>query len=107
MNSDALGLLLPIFAALVLWYLIEVGLFFNYIKDADSELWERLGRPSILNNNSPSNSMKFVKFIAGGDYKSSKAFAVSPGRLQRIRILFFGTAAVALFTGLMMFFFVK
>lgn len=100
--TTAFALSLPIVGVLLVWYMVEVGSFFSYIKKHDPPLWERLGKPSLLTNNSIGNSLRFIRSISANEFSSSVVYGDIQSRVKRIKVLmyvlplFFILASIAL-----------
>lgn len=75
--------------AVSFWYLVEVAMFFAFLKKVDHMRWEALGSPAILSNNSISNSSKFLKALLLNEFKDSPAYGDLRSKLIRMRILLF------------------
>ncbi|TWI06720.1 hypothetical protein [Aerolutibacter ruishenii] len=103
MNATTVfALSLPFVGVVLVWYMVEVGSFFSYIKKHDPPLWERLGKPSLITNNSIGNSLRFIRSISAGEFSSSAVYSDIQGRVKRIKVLmyvlplFFIAASIAL-----------
>jgi hypothetical protein len=51
----------------VYFYLIKKT--FNRLEECHPDKYDSLGRPSLISNNTPSNNIKFIKFIFKRDWK--------------------------------------
>lgn len=51
----------------VYFYLVKKT--FNRLEECHPEKYNSLGRPSLISNNSPSNNIKFIKFLFKRDWK--------------------------------------
>jgi len=49
---------------------VSVYSFLRLLRQEHSTEWDRLGRPTLLMNNSIQNSVKFLRFLAKKDYLS-------------------------------------
>ena len=83
------ALCLPLVGVLLIWYMVEVGSFFSYLKTHDPGMWDRLGRPSLFTNNSIGNALRFVRSVSKDEYSSSSVYGDIQSRVKRIKVLMY------------------
>jgi len=59
-----------LFAAILLWFGLASQLF-RMLKENQSEIYESLGSPSLLLNNSIKNNWLSLKFLISGSYRNT------------------------------------
>jgi hypothetical protein len=76
-----------IFVILILITLILVADFFHYLKAMHRAVWENLGSPHLLVNNSIQNNFAFLAYLAKGNYLLSND-EVLARKGSRLRLLY-------------------
>ena len=62
------GLLFPVLAALIIWYLVQVRRVEKRLKISHPEKYSELGEPHLIWNNSIRNNFRFLGFLRDKDY---------------------------------------
>jgi len=70
--------------------LIAIKTFQSRLRRLHTATWEQLGKPGVFLNNSPLNSIRFLRFMWRKDYKSlPDKNTVTFGRMLRAFLIFY------------------
>jgi hypothetical protein len=86
--SDTAHILFSIEMVSVIAYLATCLRLFSYLKENHEAVWDRLGRPSFLNN-SIQNNILFLRFMAGRKWRD-----MNDPALRRLALTFYGLFAL-------------
>jgi len=77
-------------------YFRALGKLLAYLKSEKTEIWDELGRPSLVNNNSISNSISTIKYLVKQSYNSSHDIKLI-NLASRARQLFYLSTIMTIF----------
>lgn len=55
----------PILGIMVAIWLVQVSRLFTYLRENHPIEYQKIGKPSLIMNNTPQNNMLFLKFVLG------------------------------------------
>lgn len=68
-------ILIPLIGSMFLmvpiWFVV-ISKYFRYLRENHSELYKEMGEPSLFMNNTPSNTVSFLRYVCGNKYLRSE-----------------------------------
>lgn len=77
-------------------YFRALGKLLDYIKSEQPEIWDELGRPSLVTNNSIHNSISTIRYLIKRSYKDNRDINLV-NLANRARRLFYLSTTMAIF----------
>lgn len=63
MTDTVFNVILALLASGIIIWFILVSRYFRYLREKHPQTYARMGSPSLIMNNTPSNNIRFVKYI--------------------------------------------